>query len=119
MYPNPYHSYTSPYAFYPAYPPYSLHSSEKHVQPVSYSALDQVKQDTKAVEKEGSAPQEVDTFTERFLNYLGKRKGATISVATRTEIINGTLEEVSTDCILVKVDEENYHIRPEGIVYFK
>nr|WP_240961306.1 DUF2642 domain-containing protein [Aneurinibacillus aneurinilyticus] len=50
---------------------------------------------------------------------MGKRKGATISVATRTEIINGTLEEVSTDCILVKVDEENYHIRPEGIVYFK
>jgi hypothetical protein len=128
VYQNPYHLYQYPYP-YAYYPSHSPHSSKNKIserieqptvkqelteaQPVSYPVLSQ------EVENEESSSEKVDTFTSNFLDYLTRRKGSTISVTTSAEVIRGTLEEVASDCILVKAHEESYHIRPERIIYFK
>lgn len=131
MYQNFYSAY--PYAYYPSYPSYSypLYNQEiqtpeaveeaiaahetAEVQPVSYPVLEQTEEDV----QEKTASKETDTFTTRFLNYLVERKGTLISVTTSTDVISGTLEDVFSDCVLIKAQDENYHIRPEGIIYFK
>lgn len=57
------------------------------------------------------------TFAKRLLNHLYQRRGKTISVATPVKEIQGRLEEVYTDYILVNNEGQHYHIRLEGIVY--
>ncbi|GED16163.1 DUF2642 domain-containing protein [Aneurinibacillus migulanus] len=57
------------------------------------------------------------TFTKRLFNHLHQKKGKSISVATPIKEIQGELEEVFPDYILVNMDGQHYHIRWEGIVY--
>ncbi|MED0677552.1 Protein of unknown function [Aneurinibacillus thermoaerophilus] len=67
--------------------------------------------------KEESTSKKSNTFTKRLLNHLNQRKGKNISVATPIKEIQGKLEEVFPDYILVNMDGQHYHIRWEGIVY--
>ncbi|WP_047155225.1 DUF2642 domain-containing protein [Aneurinibacillus tyrosinisolvens] len=96
------------------------------VEPKNEEALDSIVSEVEPKSGEGEADEkeqplfkEVDIFSDYFLNCLGKRKGTTVSVATMAGVIKGTLEEVSSHCVLLKVNEESYHIRPEGMIYFK
>ncbi|WP_027417762.1 DUF2642 domain-containing protein [Aneurinibacillus terranovensis] len=138
MYQNPYHVYpvSYPYANYPSEPLYTpyhstnkmpafiqkstvKHELKKAVSSPTVQEIEDKAEEVQAIETEEPSLKEVNTSTEHFLNYLGKRRGKTISVATQNAVINGTLEEIFPDCILVKAQEESYHIKPEGIVYFK
>ncbi|MMZ56721.1 hypothetical protein D1872_186250 [compost metagenome] len=56
-------------------------------------------------------------FTKRLLNHLYQRRGKTIFVATPIKEIQGRLEKVFPDYILVNHEGQHYHIRLEGIIY--
>jgi hypothetical protein len=69
------------------------------------------------VSEEATISKKSITFTQRLLNHLSQRKGKSISVATPIKEIQGRLEEVFSDYILVNMDGQHYHIRWESIVY--
>ncbi|GAB7388285.1 hypothetical protein BSNK01_21220 [Bacillaceae bacterium] len=91
---NPYYPY---YAFYPV-------SAE--IAPES-------------PEKPESQRTGMKKFYKPFLNLLERMVGKTVSVATPTDTINGKLENVFSDYILVNDSGEHYHIRIEQIIYVK
>ncbi|WCK52367.1 DUF2642 domain-containing protein [Aneurinibacillus sp. Ricciae_BoGa-3] len=57
------------------------------------------------------------SMPKQFINHLHQRKASHISVGTLIKEIEGELQEVSEDYIVVNNDGQLYHIRLEGIIY--
>lgn len=128
----PSYSYgTYPYSTYPTSNTYNFYPTSNQAQyaPVREKNIPQEESPIEEriitsgelVSKEDVVKDETDpkraTFTKRLLSHLYQRKGKMISVATPIKEIQGRLEEVFPDYILVNHDEQHYHIRLEGIIY--
>ncbi|MMZ56992.1 hypothetical protein D1872_189060 [compost metagenome] len=128
----PSYSYgTYPYSAYPMSNIYNFHPASNQAQytpeeksPIFQSegvSEESVITNGELVSKEDVVKEESvsksNTFTKRLLSHLHQRKGMVISVATPIKEIQGRLEEVFPDYILVNNDGQHYHIRLEGIVY--